>query len=273
MSYVWRTMEDDRVRPEHAARNGLVFDDNYRPEPGEEYNCRCIREATEEVDDEDQAAPPDPFGTFGKTFATSFGVSVAKEFYNAQLAPKLGLSKSTGGGRIGVLFTGINFFTQAGTPTEKLGSAALSIGTTLGLSKLETMLPGYAKLIIPAFVIGQGLLTGESVGEITGKVAGSILGSKFGGGVGGQIFGNTTVPKTVSIKKEPSYTMSNQALYQNKEFKIAQQEIVNTQAARSVRATGTSGKTPLDEPFKIAGNIKRTAKAFNKQFNKQGKVF
>jgi hypothetical protein len=80
MSYIWRTMEDDRVRLEHAARNGLVFDDNYRPEPGEEFNCRCIRESTpeEDTDDDPTSLPaPNPFGTFTQSFASSFAINTA----------------------------------------------------------------------------------------------------------------------------------------------------------------------------------------------------
>lgn len=42
--YVWETQNDDRVRAEHAERNGGGFDAENPPaggNPGEAYNCRC----------------------------------------------------------------------------------------------------------------------------------------------------------------------------------------------------------------------------------------
>lgn len=41
--FVWHTMKDDRVRPEHAEREGLVFSINDEL-PGEDFNCRCWTE-------------------------------------------------------------------------------------------------------------------------------------------------------------------------------------------------------------------------------------
>ncbi len=46
--YIWRTSKDPRVRPEHAAREGVTFDWSEPPEdghPGEPFNCRCTAEA------------------------------------------------------------------------------------------------------------------------------------------------------------------------------------------------------------------------------------
>lgn len=43
--YVWRTANDDRVRPSHAALNGTVRAWSDSPDPGEDYNCRCWAEA------------------------------------------------------------------------------------------------------------------------------------------------------------------------------------------------------------------------------------
>ncbi|GBF05854.1 head morphogenesis protein [Deinococcus aerius] len=43
--YIWRSASDDRVRPEHKARNGKVFAWNKPPadgHPGEPINCRCV---------------------------------------------------------------------------------------------------------------------------------------------------------------------------------------------------------------------------------------
>ena len=39
--YVWRTMEDERVRDSHAEMNRTVRDFEDDPDPGEEPNCRC----------------------------------------------------------------------------------------------------------------------------------------------------------------------------------------------------------------------------------------
>lgn len=41
--FVWHTMKDDRVRPEHAEREGLIFSINDEL-PGEDFNCRCWAE-------------------------------------------------------------------------------------------------------------------------------------------------------------------------------------------------------------------------------------
>jgi len=45
--YIWRTSRDDKVRHEHAVREGKVFSWNTSPEgghPGEAYGCRCMAE-------------------------------------------------------------------------------------------------------------------------------------------------------------------------------------------------------------------------------------
>jgi SPP1 gp7 family putative phage head morphogenesis protein len=45
--YIWRTSLDERVRPEHAAREGKVFswdDPPFDGHPGEPINCRCYAE-------------------------------------------------------------------------------------------------------------------------------------------------------------------------------------------------------------------------------------
>ena len=49
--YIWHTMGDDKVRSEHAARNGQIFDFDNPPEggnPGDAPNCRCWAEPIEE---------------------------------------------------------------------------------------------------------------------------------------------------------------------------------------------------------------------------------
>jgi len=45
--YIWRTVEDDRVRSNHAAYNRTVRAWSDEPDPGEEFNCRCRAEANE----------------------------------------------------------------------------------------------------------------------------------------------------------------------------------------------------------------------------------
>ena len=42
--YVWRTMKDSRVRPEHAEREGKKYHISESPLPAEEFNCRCFAE-------------------------------------------------------------------------------------------------------------------------------------------------------------------------------------------------------------------------------------
>jgi SPP1 gp7 family putative phage head morphogenesis protein len=44
-SYVWRTREDEKVRPSHAANDGVIFAWDAPPptgHPGEDFGCRCI---------------------------------------------------------------------------------------------------------------------------------------------------------------------------------------------------------------------------------------
>jgi len=48
--YIWRTMEDEKVRDSHAVREGKVYNWNLPPEgghPGEDHNCRCWAEPFE----------------------------------------------------------------------------------------------------------------------------------------------------------------------------------------------------------------------------------
>ncbi len=45
--YIWRTANDDKVRPAHAANEGKIFGWGNPPpteHPGEDYNCRCTAE-------------------------------------------------------------------------------------------------------------------------------------------------------------------------------------------------------------------------------------
>jgi len=50
--YIWHTAHDEKVRPEHAARDGKVFDFAKPPpggNPGADYNCRCWAEPIPET--------------------------------------------------------------------------------------------------------------------------------------------------------------------------------------------------------------------------------
>ncbi len=42
--YIWRTVEDDKVRKGHAEFNRTIRDWSDNPDPGEEFNCRCWAE-------------------------------------------------------------------------------------------------------------------------------------------------------------------------------------------------------------------------------------
>ncbi len=46
--YIWRTVEDGKVRKGHAAFNLTVRSWDDEPDPGEEFNCRCWAEPIEE---------------------------------------------------------------------------------------------------------------------------------------------------------------------------------------------------------------------------------
>ncbi len=47
--YVWRTVHDNHVRADHAARDGMVRAWADSPDPGEDFNCRCWAEPMPDV--------------------------------------------------------------------------------------------------------------------------------------------------------------------------------------------------------------------------------
>ena len=54
-TYIWRTQQDDRVRPRHADREGKLYRWDSPPSggsPGEDYNCRCFAELPTDGDTE-----------------------------------------------------------------------------------------------------------------------------------------------------------------------------------------------------------------------------
>jgi len=45
--YIWRTKQDDKVRPKHEFFEGKIFHIDVSPSighPGDDYNCRCVRD-------------------------------------------------------------------------------------------------------------------------------------------------------------------------------------------------------------------------------------
>lgn len=48
--YIWRTVEDGKVRGAHAALNRTVREWDDSPDPGEDFNCRCWAEPVEITD-------------------------------------------------------------------------------------------------------------------------------------------------------------------------------------------------------------------------------
>ena len=55
--YIWRTVEDDHVRPEHAKLNGAIRSWGEHPLPGEDFGCRCWLERITHRLTEDKAIP------------------------------------------------------------------------------------------------------------------------------------------------------------------------------------------------------------------------
>lgn len=47
-TYIWRTVGDGKVRPEHAQYNGTTRSWSDSPDPGEDFNCRCWAEPIQE---------------------------------------------------------------------------------------------------------------------------------------------------------------------------------------------------------------------------------
>lgn len=60
--YIWRSVEDDKVRPGHAVLNHTVRDWDDAPDPGEDFNCRCWAErlTQENIIDDGPIAPVYP---------------------------------------------------------------------------------------------------------------------------------------------------------------------------------------------------------------------
>jgi hypothetical protein len=60
-AYIWHTMQDDKVREEHAMREGGRFTWDNPPDdghPGEPYNCRCWAQQVSDEEIESEEVPP-----------------------------------------------------------------------------------------------------------------------------------------------------------------------------------------------------------------------
>ncbi len=66
--YIWRTVQDEKTRPGHAALNYKVRNWDDSPDPGEEHNCRCWAEPYDESLYKDAISPT--IGPFDLTAGT-----------------------------------------------------------------------------------------------------------------------------------------------------------------------------------------------------------
>lgn len=109
--YTWRTSNDERVREEHAAREGEVFAWDDPPEggnPGEDFQCRCFAEPlldqllvgdephAEEIASREQQTPPESEGvvTPPSESAPAQAEATPEEWtaFEAESSAKLGVS-------------------------------------------------------------------------------------------------------------------------------------------------------------------------------------
>ncbi len=218
--YIWRTMMDDRVRPEHAAREGQTFDDTFSPAPGEDYNCRCWKE---EVED-DSSLTGDTGGTggggisdsdilgasstsFGKTIVTSFAKTAAISFAS---------SSAMRAGKKYIL------------PKIETTVAGKALSKVASVSK---KLPSIGVALVGYDII-SGLVKGESVGEIAASLIGSAFGAKVGGKLGSNIF-TKGKPMTSSIFDNPELKMDEVVKKTNKWFGYKMQ----AESTRSAKST------------------------------------
>lgn len=56
--YIWRTVEDDKVRSSHAAFNRTLRSWDDDPHPGEDFNCRCWAELVSDKIEKEKLPPP-----------------------------------------------------------------------------------------------------------------------------------------------------------------------------------------------------------------------
>jgi len=166
MPFIWRTMMDDRVRPSHAAREGLLFPDNYRPQPGEEYNCRCWKEIVPEEEENGTNIGESDILNYGLMFGKSALMASASSIAMGAIEAKL-LPRITDQVELGLLRL---------NRTTKLFPAIGKISVAGGLA--SKVLPRLG-LIFSAFRVGYGLYKGESVGNIIASEAGYFVGTAF----------------------------------------------------------------------------------------------
>jgi hypothetical protein len=58
--YVWRTVEDEKVRESHAFLNNTIRHWSQSPNPGDDHNCRCWAENLESIEYKDAVLPVYP---------------------------------------------------------------------------------------------------------------------------------------------------------------------------------------------------------------------
>jgi hypothetical protein len=155
-------------------------------------------------------------------------------------------------------------------------NAAKAFGVSLSAGLIVRNIPQLRPVFAVAGIIGlgfqsieivQSIVRGESAENILLKTAGSLAGSSLGGAAASKVFGTAQTIVTPIKKSEPVYGISEEALMQAKGMRHDIIAITNTQAAYSVRGTGETGRTPLNMPLKVAGNVKRNAKSILEALN------
>ena len=251
MSFIWRTMLDDRVRPSHAEREGQVFPDDYFPKPGDEINCRCWEEKVSEPDINES----DILESFCATFLKSLGINVALNtvagLINTYTKPKQRFSAS-------LLTTSSMLGVQLATQEDKSAKAiAQTVGVAAfmyGASSLaQKYMPSYAKLILFGLRTGLNLAYGDSLSTIAakelGRAAGGIAGASVLGSITGKISGykqttktSPTIETVQKVKEGPTRSPRGRPPYKD-ETRIAKAEDYLNRAAGTV-------------PFKLGGNTR-----------------
>lgn len=83
--YIWHTVDDDKVRAEHAELNGTKRQWNDSPDPGEDFNCRCWAEPVAEglhqeiVSEVNDVSPSWTWDDFVKHFYSGGGRELSLE--------------------------------------------------------------------------------------------------------------------------------------------------------------------------------------------------
>lgn len=263
MAFIWHTQLDDRVRPSHAAREGLIFDDSYTPKPGDEYNCRCWAEKVSQPD----IGESDILGFGSKLLNTTMmstvigtAIGLGKNYL-----PK---SKTMAGVPNSLIITlgltGYHLLNQEDHSKEQI---AQTVGIAAVMYAASTLagrfLPGQAKLIGFGLRIGLNLFLGMSHTDILASELGRYAGSKIAGKLTGSIIGAITTTTTAKVTRPVSVQLTTtkpvsvpggqsppptrgRPPYSNIPYTIGRVQDLLT------RAAGTP------QPFKLGGNTRLT---------------